>query len=283
MRITEKFHSDERGMMVVEAAISFTAFLLVCLTIVFMINIFIVHNRVQFALNSAAHEIASYTYLYDALGIRAASKQYGQDSDKYTEEIDVAVNDVFDVVNNLKGTFDAYDSTKQSIQDFSFDEQSFNNIQASLDQMTKSGQDTIESGKVAMGSIKNMFDDPNELIAGLIYVAGDALNYAAKHLVGMGAAWALTEKYIDDNADGYLSSYGVIDGYSGLDFSGSSVFLDSEERLIDLVVEYDIDLGFASFILPGMKIHVVQRAAVGAWIGGDDYTCDKQGNVSKPT
>ena len=53
----------ESGMMVVEAVIGFTTFLIVCLTIIFLINIFMLHNRIQFAINSAAHEIAAYSYI----------------------------------------------------------------------------------------------------------------------------------------------------------------------------------------------------------------------------
>ncbi|MBR4960946.1 MAG: pilus assembly protein, partial [Clostridia bacterium] len=66
---------DEKGMMVVEALISFTAFILVCIGIVFMIKIFMLHNRVQYAINAAARELSTYTYIYDALGLRDAERR----------------------------------------------------------------------------------------------------------------------------------------------------------------------------------------------------------------
>ena len=46
----------ESGMMVVEAVISFTAFIMVCLVITFLINIFMLHNKV----------LVSYTHLHRA-------------------------------------------------------------------------------------------------------------------------------------------------------------------------------------------------------------------------
>ena len=95
----------ESGMMVVEAVISFTAFIMVCLVITFLINIFMLHNRVQFALNSAAHEIASYSYVYDALGLRDAEGTLASDGEEYTRPIDDTTAQVMDTLNQLQGAF----------------------------------------------------------------------------------------------------------------------------------------------------------------------------------
>ncbi len=67
-----KQKENESGMMVVEAVLSFTVFIMVVSAIVYLITIFTLHNKVQFAINSAAHEMASYTYLYQASGLRDA-------------------------------------------------------------------------------------------------------------------------------------------------------------------------------------------------------------------
>ena len=65
---------NESGMMVVEAALSFVVFIMVCLAIVFLINIFTVHNRIQFAINSAAKEL----YLFD----RGAGAERGYENSR---------------------------------------------------------------------------------------------------------------------------------------------------------------------------------------------------------
>ena len=43
-------------------------------------------------------------------------------------------------------------------------------------------------------------------------------------------------------ADQYLKYYGVRNGISGLDFGSSQLFNDNDRSLIDIVVEYDIEV-----------------------------------------
>ena len=93
----------------------------------------------------------------------------------------------------------------------------------------------------------------------------------------MAAAWALTRKYLsseNQDADAYLKACGIAEGYQGLNFSGSSMFSGEDKRLIDIVVQYDIDLGFLKLVMPGKKLHVVQRVSVAAWLNGDGNTVD---------
>ena len=55
-----KTSSDsENGMIVVEAVITLTIFIMTVALIVYLVTIFTVHNKIQFALNSAAHEVAT--------------------------------------------------------------------------------------------------------------------------------------------------------------------------------------------------------------------------------
>ena len=51
----------EQGSVVVEATIALPVFFVAILLVINFIKIFCVHNRIQFAINSAAHEIASYS------------------------------------------------------------------------------------------------------------------------------------------------------------------------------------------------------------------------------
>ena len=46
------------------------------------------------------------------------------------------------------------------------------------------------------------------------------------------------------SADEYLIHYGVKDGINGLNFKNSSFLSDDQYRMIDLVVEYDIEVYF---------------------------------------
>ena len=82
-----RLRQDENGMMVVEAVISFMVFLFVVLAVISLINVYMVHNRIQFAVNSAAHEMSSYFYLYEAVGARAGSDQIYEDGAPKREKI----------------------------------------------------------------------------------------------------------------------------------------------------------------------------------------------------
>ena len=262
----------ESGMMVVEAVISFTAFIMVCLVITFLINIFMLHNRVQFALNSAAHEIAAYSYVYDALGLRDAEGTLASDGEEYTQPIDDTTAQVMDTLNQLQGAFDEFKSTGETVSDIELSADYYNNVKSKLDSLSGSVSDTVDSGKQSISDVKNLFSDGNSLIVGIIYMAESKVADSVKRLIGQGAAWAMTKKYLDEpsrGADAYLRAYGVVDGYDGLDFSGSSLFCDEDMRMIDLVVEYDVDLSFANFVLPFTTVHIVQRVSVGGWVGGD--------------
>ena len=59
----------EEGMMTVEAVLSLVPFIIAVLGIISFINIFAVHNKIQYALYQMTNELTSYTYFYEALGV----------------------------------------------------------------------------------------------------------------------------------------------------------------------------------------------------------------------
>lgn len=257
----KKLLHEEKGMMVVEALLSFAVFVTAVAVIVYLITIFMLHNKVQFALNSAAHELAGYSYVYQALGIRSRVKGISEDGSKYVKNIDdtaVQVADTLNKVENLKNTAENMDVQQL---DGSAVKAAWNDLKS-----------TADSGKSSYNKIKALAENPKQFMAGIIYMAADMADTGIKTVFAKYAAMGLSEKYLRTDqldADAYLKSMGVKDGYAGLDFSGSSVFCDSDMKLIDLVVQYDIDLSFAKMLIPDTKLHVVQRATVTGWLDGD--------------
>lgn len=261
---------DESGMMVVEAVLSFTVFIIVTLSIVYLTNIFIVHNRIQFALNSAAHQMSSYTYLYE-LGLRQADQKIQSDGSQYTGRINATAGDIIDAVNDVNKAINGIKDIDMGSLDFNKD----------LYDKIKGSSDNIESGlnhaESALDNVQYYISNPNDLLVGVIYMGAEAASEGTKRAVAISAARMLTKGCLENgtntgnvhSADDYLKSYGVVDGYSGLNFSGSSIFCDADQRTIDFVVEYDIDMSFAKIILPNPTIHIVQRVTVASWTGGD--------------
>ena len=264
--------SSESGMMVVEAVISFTIFIMVSLLIVYLTNIFILHNKIQFAINSAAHEIASYSYLYEALSLREGEQTIKEDGSAYVQPIDDTTKEVLDTLNKMQETGDSIGGLKDSVNNIEFSESSINDILTQFDAVKQNADGTYQSAKAAASGLKELFSDPQHLLVGIIYLGASGGSYLLKSAVGTGAAWALTGKYLTQgslDADAYLKSHGIAEGYDGLDFGGSTLFCDDDMRLVDLVVEYDVDLTFVKLLIPDAKLHVVQRVTVPAWLDGD--------------
>ena len=139
--------------------------------------------------------------------------------------------------------------------------------------MKESGSALIASGKQSLADLKTMFSDPKGMLLGLLYIGVDGAETWLLHVIGGAAGGALTEKYMSSggvDVDAYLKSFGIEEGYDGLDFSGSSLFCDDNKQMIDIVVEYELDLSFITYVLPQTKFHVIQRASVAGWVGGDD-------------
>lgn len=271
--MVKQLRQDRSGMIVVEASISFMAMIIVCLGIVFLINLFMLHNSVQMAINSAAQEIASYSYLYQAFGLRAANQQVQQDGKDSVGDITTMVEQAANALNSIQS---AWNDTQELPEAFeSFDIDAAKNGISSIGQNLSDAKDS--AGNV-VSQAKEWIQNPSDLLYGMIHLGVRAADYKVKHLIGEGAAALLTKKYLPSGsagADAYLRKFGV-DGYNALDFSGSSLFCENDKngnatnRVIDVVVEYDVDLSFLSFVLGDTTVHIVQRASVAAWVGGDD-------------
>ena len=278
--------NSESGMMVVEAVLSFTAFIMVVVAIIYLINIFMLHNKIQFAINSAAHEIASYSYLYSALGLSGVEDTLEADGRPHTAPINDTVNQVVDSLNKIETLSGSIGGTMQSVENLELDAESFQEVAAQMDRLGKDTDAAVDSVQSSAAGLKDLFSNPKSLLIGMIYMGADMLIDEVKGAIGTFAAQGLTQKYLeqgDMSADEYLRAYGVKEGYAGLDFTGSTIFCESEGagRLIDIGVSYDVDMSFLAYILPETEIHVVQRVSVAGWVDGDGEKLSDYGIMKK--
>lgn len=301
---------NECGMIVVETVISFTVFLVTIFSIAYFINMLILHNKIQFAINSAAHELASYTYLYAAFGGRDASRALGSDNAGNTGMIDNTVSSAYSSYEKVVNAAGSVQSAAGETVNFLTQLQGFGETEGGGDsgvdlgdlaqQLDDLGNAASQTGQAIQGAagdvedaadqvkdtvsqVKGMLQNKEGMVSGLAYIALEGAEYGAKNLMGTGAAYLLTKGYLKQGslgADEFLRAYGVRDGYGGLDFSGSTIFCDSDGcgddkcpndfRMIDIVVEYDVDPGFTRLILPDeVKLHMVNRVTIPAWLDGD--------------
>ncbi len=260
--------NKEYGMMTVEAVLSLVPFILVILGFISFTNVFMVHNKIQYALYQTASELSAYTYFYQALGIREGDQTLHEDVDRETQLVD----DGIDQVTAFIGTLGTINSDYHALEngDILELEQNLNNIAAH-------GQTAYEQAGDLLATGRKMVSDPQALLRSIVYLGIENGEAWMKSMILRTCAAALVENYLDQSflpagaqdASGFLKMYGVVDGMEGLDFSHSSLFSDDEMRMIDIVVEYDIEITFLKVLFTNPTIHVVQRVAIPAWLDGD--------------
>ena len=252
-----RLRQDENGMMVVEAVISFMVFLFVVLAVISLINVYMVHNRIQFAVNSAAHEMSSYFYLYEAVGARAGSDQIYEDGAPKREKLTKTAEDI-------AGLFDSF----QKVSELNIDE-------------------VQNQGQMVYDDVSDLAENPKDIVSGALYLGFDYVEGQVNGFVAGTIAEGLMKKYLEQkstgqemDADAYLERYGVKNGIDGLSYAGTAFREDKGRRMIDIVVSYDLENDFVKLLGQEPLLHIVQRASVPAWLNGDgkdlsDYGIDR--------
>lgn len=261
---SRQFHKDENGMMVVECTLCLTLFIVVVLTIVNLTNVFMVHNKVQFAINSAAHELANYSYIYEATGLRATEKN----AISGHNQISTIISETSDVFNLLGGLKKEGTSIVDNALNMN-DTEDFDALKSQMSEFATNYEHTTDRAKILGSDIRILCSNKSTLILGVLHCFLDGVVESVKKAGGVAAAQTLTYDYLGEDPDNYLKSMGVVNGYADLNFEGSSLFLDSNQCMVDIVVQYDIDLPLIQMLIPDAKIHMVQRACVPAWLDGD--------------
>lgn len=246
--------NSEKGMLTVEAVLSLVPFIMVILGIISFINIFMIHNKIQFAMQQMGNELSCYTYFYQALGVRSADKELNREIDKQTVSVDTAISDIGSFLTAIESMQDA-----------------------------ESVRNTVDTGNQALDSVTELVKDPRQTLRGIIYLVMEMGEEAGKSALMDLISTGMIEGYLDTrflggqsmSADEYLRYFGVKDGIDGLDFGKSSLFSKNasngnlEFKMIDIVLEYDIEVYILKLFLKDPTIHVVQRCVVPAWLDGD--------------
>lgn len=258
----------ECGSVVTEASIVLPLFIITTYLIINFVNIFSLHNKVQFSINAVAHEMASCLYLDSALHIHQTVDQISSDGDEYTEPIDTTSDDIMECLESVQNLKDDTNTMVSQVANPDLSKQGFDDIKSQTDQVKQDVNDTKEKAQTAVDDVKNLVENPKETAIGAGFIGVDALIYLVRSGGGSLAAQTLIGQYLSDE---YLRVHGVKDGLSGLSFSESSIFNDEDSRMVDIVVKYDVSLKFFKLVLgvDEPKMTVVQRVTIPAWLDGD--------------
>lgn len=264
-----KQQSDQKGSIVVEASIALVIFIGIMAFMINLTNVYIVHDRVQYALTQTVKELSTYSYLYSASGLQ-------EKHDSFIEKAETEAKSVNDSAKDLNTLWDSVDALAGAFGDAKSDltggDLDFDELQGDLDNLINAGDEAVDDAIQAGSSIISLAKDPKQTAIAFLYLgAQGALEYGKSKLILAPLASALAPKYLSDgsgrDANEFLKAYGVKGGWSSMDFGESRLFYDG--KTIDLIVEYDISVQFPLLPLPFDSFHIVQRAAAAAWLDGD--------------
>ncbi len=261
--------NSQRGSIVVEASIALVIFIGIMAFMINLTNVYIVHDRIQYALTQTVRELSSYSYLYSASGLQEKHDSFIKKAGTEAQSVNESaknLNTLWDSVNTLTSAFGKTQS------DLTGGELDFDELQKDLDSLITAGDAAVDDAIQTGSSLISLAKNPKQTAIAFLYLgAQGALEYGKSRLVLVPLASALVPKYLTDaggqDADGFLTAYGVKGGWDGLDFGESRLFYDG--KTIDLIVEYDISVRFPLLPLPSDSFHIVQRAAASAWLDGD--------------
>ncbi|MBQ5320070.1 MAG: hypothetical protein J6K17_13345 [Oscillospiraceae bacterium] len=253
--------NDQRGFITIEATFSLVMFIAAVACIISLINIFTLHNRVQYAITQTANQFSTYMYIYDGLGIQDAVETFDKNSDIATEGINNSANDIANtaisankfgesiatVLSQFGGIATSTGHAAQSANDMvNNGDISIQNIESfinELKQIRTSVDDTkqsIDDAKCSYNTmvqdfntakdstsayIKSIQENPYSLALTIFYLAANELEDYFKETISENLAYAMTEQYLmGDSASDYLEAAGVVGGYDGLSFKGTNFF-----------------------------------------------------------
>lgn len=268
--------NNQSGAIIVEASLTLTMFICLLASIIALTNLFIVHNRIQYALTQTSNTISHYGYLYTAVGLQSVDQQNNQKIENDTKDLNKTAGSILEFSDSLNDFVQTSGNTVDSIKC-----QDFSDIQNQIENTINGFDETTGNAKTVISDVKNLVKNPKGLLIAIAQTCVAEAKSAVKSWIAQAISQSLVEEYLPTtsgaSADEYLKHMGVVDGSEGLNFSGSTIFDDDDCKIVDLIVQYDVEIHFG-FI--SKKIHLLQRSVAVAWTDGDgkyypfDYSTD---------
>lgn len=236
--------SDENGYIVVETVGAFMLFTFLLVSILTLINIVTVQQRVHYALTQTANELSMYCYVIEAMGFTDTVKSTAGAREEMQEKIDGVVSDVGNIQSGLSGAAD--------------------------DSFLGNMQIVIDSIESLAGTAEGVMENPQDTLYNLILYG---FNGTKDFLMQEYVIKPIVMKHLktgDVSGETFLDSYKVISKSGSYLDLGDSSFIDSNGD-ITIVANYSIDYTFGALPLPFAELNITQTAKTKAWLDGDDY------------
>ena len=256
-----RFRSAQ-GTLTLEACIAYTCFAFVMFTLLLLIKIIFTYGVVQHAINQAAKEFASYSYLY-ALTLQDVDKAMGEATSAGQEYFNKSADQLattYSAASSLMG------SAAAAVNEIS--EGDISALSNSLQSATASLGDLQDSLPGTKETLAGIISDPKKAFMSLVGVLAVGVSENTKTLICAEIVRAMSVEFIDyqegtaAGADERLRKLRVIGGLRGLDFSASRFFPNGGMD-IDIVVCYSIDPLVPLKLLPDLNL--VNRVYIKGW------------------
>lgn len=204
----------QKGALTIEASISYSIFMMIIVSILYIMRIVYAYGLVQHAVDQTAKELSMYTYLYQVTGMNEAYQDIKDSTSKRTEQFNKDADEIVKLYETL---------------------QSGNYSEAKYD-----------------GTL-NPKDILKNIGSALVSEASDELNRQMFKLVTKPMiAGYIGSDSSGKSADERLKALRVIGGLDGLNLDSSSFFEDGVT--VDLVVCYTIDPLLPIDIMPDLNL-----------------------------
>ena len=227
-----KREQRQKGALTIEASISYSIFLMVIVTMLYLMRIVYTYGLIQHAVSQTAKELSMYSYMYYVSGT----------SDLYN-----------DLQNATSGRKDQFNTDADSIVKL-YETFESGNTEDLKDYSYEGSTDPKDLLKDVIGAMMNE-------------AAGEAHNQAWSLIVRPMMAGYIGADSRGNSADSRLKALRVIGGLSGIDLSSSRFFENGST--IDIVACYTIDPIFPIKILP--ELNLCNRAVVAGMSGGSIF------------
>lgn len=255
---------SNKGSLTVEACISLTMFMMVFITILYIMRIVFAYGIVQHALNQTAKEFSTYTYYYTVSGVGDINNQIQSSTSAGIDKFNGDVTNIVNVYNSFNTLGDSIDEIK--------DNASNGDLSGTISSLESAGNnysDFKDKAGAAANTIKGIANDPVAAIKSVGSVFLNGANETTKTYLCGEISRSLMSKYISeggyDAANTRLKNLRIVGGLEGIDFSASKFWSSGAQSDIELVVCYTIDPIFPFDIVD--ELNFVNKVRVRGWTG----------------
>lgn len=265
------------GIITVEASLILTIFIAAYMALLSMLNVYRAYTSIQNAIDQSAKQISEYSYIAKKLGVHNIGQTASNESGEFTDKTKKMLNTIQVFFNaSANGLENATDVSNNILDEGS---QAYpEDIMAQMTNVGKSAQEIYDSGQAMYTSVTDYFSDEKAIFNGILAVIKDGAYDAIKLAVAMPISRAVTNKYLSGFPSGYFENLGVQGGKNGINYWGSSFFLDMQSIEISASYKIRIPLPF----LDKFDFRLKNTASTRAWIGDGSFNEPNEvgGNVA---